>query len=294
MARTSPRGFKPMKKQFNLLVAVAAALLCLVAAAYPQSLVKRTTTKTDKFDFGAGGTVNIIGAPEGSIRVIGTNRNEIEITADIEIQAPTESDLATLATLTTFITDETPNRTGIVSLGPHNKGGLKKLPKKFPKALLTMPTRIDYVIHVPRYTDLDISGGKGDLEITGVEGSMQIKFIESNARIEVIGGATTATVGSGNVDIAFGVKGWRGRAANIQIATGTLRVRLPATMSAELDAVILRTGSIENSIADLKPRDRKVPFTDKAISAKAGVGGVPIKFSVGDGTLKMEPLVLPL
>ena len=294
MARTPPRGFKPMKKQFNLLVAVIAAVLCLSAAAFPQSLVKRTTTKTDKFDFGSGGSVNIVGAPEGSIRVIGTNRHEIEITAEIEIQAPTEADLATLATLTTFLTDETPNRTGIISVGPYNKGGLKKLPKKFPKALLTMPTRIDYVIYVPHYTDLDISGGKGDLEITGVEGSMQIKFLESNAKIEVIGGATTATVGSGNVDIALGVKGWRGRMADIQVATGTLRVRLPAMMSAELDAVILRTGSIENSIDGLKPRDRKVPFTDKAISAKAGVGGVPIKFSVGDGTLKMDPLVLPL
>ena len=283
-----------MKKQFTLLLAVILAVLCLNAAADSQTLLKRTTTKTDKFDFGAGGTVSIVGAPNGSIRVVGTNRNEIEITAEIEIQAPTETGLATLATITTFMTDETPNRTGIISVGAHNKGGLKKLPKKFPKDLLTMPSRIDYVIHVPHYTDLEIDGGKGDLEVSGVEGSMRINFLESNAKIDVIGGTTNATVGSGSIDIALGVKGWRGRAANIQIATGNLRVRLPAAMSAELDAVILRSGAIENEIADLKPRDRKVPFTDKAISAKAGVGGVPIKFSVGDGTLKMERLVLPL
>ena len=283
-----------MKKQLSLLVAILLAVFCLNIVGDSQTLVKRTTTKTDKFDFGAGGTISIVGAPKGSIRIVGTNRNEIEITAEIEIQAPTETDLATLATITTFMTDETPNRTGIISLGPHNKGGLKKLPKKFPKALLTMPSRIDYVIQVPRYSDLEIDGGKGDLDITNVEGSMRINFLESNAKIEVIGGSTTATIGSGSIDVAFGVRGWRGRAANIQIATGMLRVRLPATMSAELDAVILRSGAIENSIADLKPRDRKVPFTDKAISAKAGVGGVPIKFSVGDGTLKMERLVLPL
>jgi hypothetical protein len=283
-----------MKKQFTLLLAITAALLCIAVAGSAQTLLKRTTTKTDKFDFGSGGTINIVGAPDGSIRVIGTNRNEIEITAEIELQAPTEADLATLATLTTFITDESANRTGIVSVGTHNKGGLKKLPKKFPKALLTMPSRIDYVIYVPRYSDLEIDGGKGDLEISNVDGSMRINFIESNAKVEVIGGSTTAIFGSGNVDMYFGVKGWRGRAANIQLATGTLRVRLPATVSAELDAVILRTGVIENSIPDLKPRDRKVQFTDKSIAAKAGVGGVPIKFSVGDGTLKMERLVLPL
>ena len=39
---------------------------------------------------------------------------------------------------------------------------------------------------------------------------------------------------------------------------------------------------------DLKPRDRKVPFTDKVDLAKAGVGGAPLKFTVGDGTLKMD------
>jgi hypothetical protein len=283
-----------MKKQFTLLLAITAALLCIAVAGSAQTLLKRTTTKTDKFDFGSGGTISIVGAPNGSIRVIGTNKNEIEITAEIQLQAATEADLATLATLTTFITDESANRTGIISLGTHNKGGLKKLPKKFPKALLAMPSRIDYVVHVPRYSDLEIDGGKGDLDISNVEGSMRINFLESNAKIEVIGGATTATVGTGSIDVAFGVKGWRGRAANIQIATGDLRVRLPATLSAELDAVVLRNGVIENSIADLKPRNRKVPFTDKSIEAKAGVGGVPIKFSVGDGTLKMERLVLPL
>ena len=78
-----------MKKQFTLLLAVILAVLCLNAAADSQTLLKRTTTKTDKFDFGAGGTVSIVGAPNGSIRVVGTNRNEIEITAEIEIQAPT-------------------------------------------------------------------------------------------------------------------------------------------------------------------------------------------------------------
>ncbi len=283
-----------MKKQFTLLLAITAAVLCITAAGSAQSLLKRTTTKTDKFDFGSGGTVIIVGAPNGSIRVIGTIKSEIEITAEIEIQAATEADLATLATITTFMTDESANRTGIVSLGTHNKGGLKKLPKKFPKTLLGLPFRIDYVIHVPRYSDLEIDGGNGDLDISNVEGSMRIKFIESNAKIEVIGGSTTATVGKGTMDVAFGVKGWRGRMADIQLASGTLRVRLPATLSAELDAVILRSGAIENSIPDLKPRDRKVQFTDKSIVAKAGVGGVPLKFSVGDGTLKMERLVLPL
>ena len=256
-------------------------------------MLKRTITKTDRFDFGAGGTVAITGAPNGSIRVASSAKNEIEITAVIVLQAGSEADLDQLAAVTGFVTDETLGRTGIISVGTNNKLGDKKLWKKFPKNLMGLPFRIDYVISVPRYCDLEIDGGKGDLSVAGVEGSMRINFLETNAKIEVIGGNTTATIGSGTVDVAFGVHGWRGRSANIQVAKGNLNVRLPSNMSAEIDAVILRTGSIENTLPDLKPRDRKVIFTDKSIIAKAGVGGVPLKFTVGDGTLRMERLTLP-
>lgn len=283
-----------MKKLQVSIIVLLAALFTMTAFSQTPQILKRTITKTDRFDFGSGGTVAITGAPAGSIRIVGTQKNEIEITAEIEVEAANEADLAKLAEITGFATDESPGRTGIISIGTHNKLGLKELPKKFPKTLLGLPFRIDYIISVPRYCDLEIDGGKGDLSIAGIEGTMQINFLETKANIEVISGPTTATIGSGTVDISVGTHGWRGRAATIQVATGALTVRLPASMSSEIDASILRTGKIENALPDLKPRDRKMPFTDKSISAKANVGGAMLKFTVGDGTLKIMPLILPL
>jgi hypothetical protein len=52
--------------------------------------------------------------------------------------------------------------------------------------------------------------------------------------------------------------------------------------------LVLRSGQIENSFAELKPRSRNAQFTEKSVSGKAGVGGVPLKFTVGDGTLKIS------
>ena len=281
-----------MNKFRVMLVAILLALFAVTAFSQTPML-KRTITKTDRFDFGAGGTVSVTGAPMGSIRVVASQKNEIEITAAIELQAPTEADLAKLAEVTGFITDESRGRTSVVTVGTHNKMGLKRLPKKFPKNLLGLPFRIDYVISVPRYCDLEIDGGKGDLSLIGVEGTMQINFLETKAKIEVISGPATATIGSGSVEVAIGTHGWRSRAANIKLATGDLTVRLPSNMSAEIDATILKTGKIENMLADLKPRDRKMPFTDKSILAKANVGGASLTFTVGDGTLTMKNLVLP-
>lgn len=257
-----------------------------------QTLLKRTTVKTDKFDFGPGGTVAITGAPQGSIRVTGSSSNEIEISATIELQAATEADLDRLAGVTTFLLDEAIGRVGIISVGTHKKLGDKKLWKKFPKSLMGLPFRIDYVVSVPHFTDLEISNGNGDVSVTGVEGSLTANLIQSTANFEVSTGTTAITVANGTVDVSFGTRGWRGRSANVDVASGELNVRLPSNLSAEIDALILRTGSIENSFPGLKPRDRKVAFTDQAIAAKAGVGGPSMKFTVGDGKLKMQRLVL--
>jgi hypothetical protein len=282
-----------MKTNKTLLLIAILSAFSFAAFAQSSPLTKRTTFKTDKFDFGAGGTVSVIGAPNGSIRVEGWPKREIEISAEIEIQAPTEADLDRLSAVTTFVLDEGLGSTTITSVGPHNRKLIRQLDKKFPKALLEMPFRIDYVIKVPQYCDLIINGGKGDLAISGVEGAMKINFLESNATLELVGGATTAIFGSGTVDVRIPTAGWRGRPTEIQIASGTLNVTLPTSLNAEVDATILRTGKIENSFEGFKPRVRKAEFTDRSIAAKAGIGGVPLKFTVGDGTLKITEMNRP-
>ncbi len=279
-----------MKRSSVAAVTVFIALLSAVSFSQTANIVKRTVTKTDRFDFGSGGTVVVTGAPKGSIKIEGAAKNEIEITAEIELQAANETDVAKLAEITGFVTDESAIRTSVISLGSHNKFGLKKLPKNFPKHLLTLPFSINYTIFVPKYTDLEIDGGVGDLSISGVEGTIRANFIESNAKFDVVSGSATLLVGKGTANVRFGTQGWRGRYADIQVANGELNISLPTNMSAEIDAVVLRDGTIENLIPELKPRDRKVAFTERSIAAKAGVGGSPMKFTVGAGKMKLTRL----
>lgn len=256
-------------------------------------LLKRTTYKTDKFDFGAGGSVAVVGAPVGSIRIEGTPKSEIEISAEIEVQAATEADLETLTKVTGFVLEESPARTGILSIGTHDKKSMGKAAKKFPKNLFGLPFKIDYVIKVPRYCDLQIDSGKGDLTISGVEGSIRINSVDTKATLSLVGGGVNGTFANGTVFVTMPNRSWRGNAINLALNSGTMSISLPWNLSGDLDASILRTGQIENGLTDLKPKDRHVPFTDKLVAAKAGSGGVPMKFTVGDGTLKLVPLTKP-
>lgn len=281
-----------MKKFKFALFLFALGIFSASAGAQTSQLLKRTTTKTDKFDLGSGLTIAIVGAPNGSIRVIGTNKNEFEITAEIEVQAATEADLAVLTNATGFVVDERLGRVSVISIGTHNKLGDKKLWKKFPQKLAGLPFRIDYTVSVPLYSNLEVDGGKGDLSISNVEGSIKINFVQTKARIES-NGDLDAIIGGGTASVLFGTRSWRARPASVQMATGELIVQLPTNASAEIDASILKAGAIENKFAGLAPRNRKLPFTERSIVAKAGVGGPPLKFTVGDGSLKIMPLARP-
>ncbi|HEX6278720.1 MAG TPA: hypothetical protein VFZ49_01775 [Pyrinomonadaceae bacterium] len=273
-----------MKKLNFAFVAVLIAVALTVSAS---AQLKRTTLKNDRFDFGAGGTVTIQGSPTGSITVEGWAKNEVEISAEITVEGATNEELERMAKVTGFQLDESMGRVGIISLGLHDKKYLKTVDKKFPKELRDNAYRIDYVLKVPRYCDLQIDGGVGDLKVSGVEGAMKINYLETNARLDLVGGGVQAVFGKGEVDISIPTRSWRGRFADVQLASGTMSLNLPSGLNAEFDATILRTGAIENGYEGFKPRVRRQEFTEKSIAAKAGTGGVPLKFSVGDGTMKI-------
>jgi hypothetical protein len=277
-----------MKKQSALLLLMLVIVLSGVTYAQTNPTLKRTTYKNDKLDFGSGGTLEITGAPIGSIKIEGGASNEVEIAATIEVQAQNEADLATLSSVTGFVLDESLGRTGISSVGVNDKSIIKQLGKKAAKSLVGMPYRIDYVIKVPRFCDLIVDGGRGELSISGVEGVIRANFLESDAKIELVGGSLTATIAKGSVNLSIPTRSWRGRFADVNLASGTMDVRFPAGLNAEVDGTILRTGKIENTFADLKPRTRKGEFTDKLIAAKSGVGGIGLKFTVGDGTIRFS------
>ncbi len=276
-----------MKKIYLFFSIISILLFSAFAFAQTKILVKRTTYKTETVEFGQGGTISIVGAPIGSISVEGWQKSEVEITAEIEVEGENEADLSQLAAVTTFVLGEaTMGRVSVVSVGTHDKEFMKRNAKKFPKRLLAMPFRIDYKIKVPIFSDLEITGNRGDFNLSNVEGAMKISFAETNANLKLSGGMIMATFGKGDVTVEMLTRSWRGQGADIQLAAGNLNVILPLNFNAELDANVLRTGKIENTLTTLKPRDR-TKFTEKLISAKSGNGGVKFIFTLGDGLLKL-------
>jgi hypothetical protein len=249
-------------------------------------LLTRKSTRHEVRHFGYGGTLTIVGAPRGSISVEGWQRNEVDLNADIELQAETEADLDKLAAVNGFAFDEDPIHLSVLTTGTHDRAYMKKVAKNFPKNLLNLPWKIDYKLHVPASTDIEINGGHGPLNLSGVEGSIQINATEGDALLALTGGSVSVTVAAGNVKLLIPVRSWRGSGADVRIAAGILNVEMPAGFNGDIDADILRTGKIESTL-ELASRE-KPGITEKIVRARAGAGGATFRFTVGDGLISLK------
>jgi hypothetical protein len=253
-----------------------------------QPALTRTTTRRETRRFGFGNTLTIVGAPVGSITVEAWRRSEIEVTADVELRADTEEDLALLAGVNTFLLDADGTHFRLLTTGTHDSKFMKKA-KNFPKRLLAMPWRIDYHVRVPETVDLDVSAGSGALSFDGFEGSLRLTGGECNATFNLAGGDVSATLLGGTALFRVPAPSWRGRGATIKIVRGTLTVALPANFNAEVDATVLRAGDITGTHDSFAPRDDAAQ-TPHAWRVRAGGGGAALSFEVGEGAIRFAQL----
>ncbi len=254
------------------------------APSSPLPELTRSSTRHEVRRFGYGGTLTIFGAPEGSITVEAWARNEVDITAEIELKGGTEDELARLAAVNNFVLDEDGSHLTLVTTGTHDRKFMKRAAKDFPKKLLTLPWKIDYRIRVPAQIDLDIFAGRGALNINNTDGALSLHAGESTASLTLGGGDIVSTVASGSVLLRVPVNSWRGRGATIRLARGDLTIELPASFNGDVDAKVLRTGRIENNHPALVERERA---PERQLRARAGAGGASLTFEVGDGVIRI-------
>ncbi len=246
--------------------------------------LRKVVEKTLEYDFGSGGTVSITASKHGSISVEGWNKQEVEVVTEVVVEATNAQDLNTIAAVCGSTVEDSMSHLRINSVGTDDKKYLKKVDKKFPKRLRKAPYAVNYRIKVPPYTNLVITGGKGDLNISNVEGNFRINYLDSNAKLNLLGGTVLATIGTGNIDIGMIYRSWRGGFLDVSLGKGNINLELPMNMSANIDAKISHSGKIDNQYRGLKPRKRTKP-TDTALIGVAGYGGAPFAFKIGDGNL---------
>lgn len=250
----------------------------------------RTTVRHEVRRFAYGGTLTLVGAPEGSITIEGWPRNEVDISAEIQLRADSEADLDLLAAVNGFVLDDDSQHIRVLSMGTHDKAYMREA-KKFPKALLGLPWKIDYRIRVPISTDLEINAGRGPVSLVGVEGNIRLSAAESETNLKLSGGSLTATIAIGKVTLSIPSRSWRRGGADIRVASGEITVELPPGFNGDLDADILRIGRIDDSYGGLEARE-KPGLTPQNMKGRSGAGGALLKLTVADGRINIKKAVM--
>jgi hypothetical protein len=256
----------------------------------PAQLV-RTTTRHEVRRLAYGGTLTLIGPPDGSFTIEGWPRSEVDISAEIQLRADTERDLDLLAAVNTFVLDEDVNHLQVLTTGTHDKAFMRSVAKKFPKTLLGLPWRIDYRVRVPFATDLEVNAGRGPVSISGVEGNIRLSAAESLANLKLTGGTFSATIAIGKVNLEIPARSWRGVGADLHMAVGDITVEVPSGFSGDFDAEVLRSGRIDNSFEGLQLGENQGQ-TPQKIKARAGAGGAAFNLTVGDGVIYIKKQTL--
>jgi hypothetical protein len=277
----------PFAAMVSLLPGHASAQKQKISAPVAPPPLVRTTTRNEIRRLGYGGTLTIVGAPEGSISVDGWSGSEVEVRAEIQLRADTEQDLDRLAAVNGFVLDEDLNHLRVLTTGTHDRAFMKAKAKNFPKKLLGLPWKIDYRIRVPMAVDLDINAGRGPISLSGVEGNIRVSSPQSETRLEFSGGTLSTTIAVGKVILKVVGRSWRGVGADIKVAAGDIVLELPAGFSGDLDANILRAGEIENSYEGLEARE-KPGITKQQVKGRMGSGGGFLKLTVGDGRIYIK------
>jgi hypothetical protein len=290
-----------MKSSFIRLQAIIAVLLLLSVCTVGQQSktvdvsrtpqVVRTTIRHEVRRFAYGGTLTVIGAPAGSITIEGWPRNEVDVSAEIQLRADSEADLDLLAAVNTFVLDEDANHLQILTTGTHDKAFMRSVAKKFSKTLLGLPWKVDYRIRVPFAIDLEVNAGRGPISIRSVEGNIRLSAAESDANFKLTGGTLLALVAIGKVTLQIPAKSWRGVGGELRLAAGDVSVEIPGGFSGDFDAEILRSGKISTSVEGLEPRERATQTAQK-IKVRAGAGGATFNLIVGDGMIIIKKMEL--
>lgn len=250
-------------------------------------LLTRTTTRHENLRFGYGGTVTIVGAPAGSLTIEGWQRSEVDVTAEIELQAPTPQDLDLLAPLNNVAIDEDANHIRIITTGTHDKKILKQAGKDFPKSLIGLPWKVNYRIKVPAMTALEIDCGNGPIKLSGVEGAIRLNALQTEADLSLTGSDVSVIIQAGTLNISVPTRAWHGLGAWIKLASGKLNLELMPGFNGDINAEVLRTGEVKNNFAGFEERERN-GITPRSLRARAGSGGATLTFTVGDGAIEIN------
>jgi DUF4097 and DUF4098 domain-containing protein YvlB len=252
------------RSKFWGIVLGAALALALSATAHASEKLRDEFHKT--YPLSADGRVSLQNI-NGSIKIVGWDKNEIQIDA--------------------IKTAETKEKLDEARIEIEASSSLIKIKTEYPhRDNYNNPANVEYTLQVPRRVRLDtVRAVNGAVAVEGVQGLINVSSVNG----EVTGKALTGEVKLSSVNgRVFANVAQLGGSSPIELdaVNGAVELTLPSDASAELSASTVH-GGITASGFDI-PVQRERWTGGSTLQAKLGTGMTRVKMSTVNGSIRLQ------
>ena len=269
----------------RLYTLVASAALCAAASLNAQTFATHTCTDSSEDHsfishfFGgadqacelrsttfplASGHLNV-NSQNGSIDIIGEDRQDISLEARVTARADSPAEAASLLHQITINTGGTVEAHGPNNLGPHHGWS------------------VSYRLHVPHHLAANLRSLNGSLTLTAVNGAIHGETTNGGVNIDNLAGDVHLTTTNGAIKATLNGNTWQGTGLEATTTNGGVTVSVPSNYSAHLVASTTNGGTALHL-----PNADQNGVHRHSIDTNLGSGGPTLNFETTNGGITIQ------
>lgn len=210
----------------------------------------------------ARGMLSIDARQNGSIRVTGENRRDVQVRAIVQAWASDEAEAQAVASAVTVRTDD-----GLRAEGPSRQG--------------RTGWSVSYNVLVPNEIDLSLETVNGSISIADVRGNLAFEATNGSINLDGVGGNVRGRTTNGGVDAELTGRTWEGQGLVLETTNGGVRLRIPDDYSARIEAETVHGGIDVDFPVTVQGR------IGRELSTTLGRGGPLIRVETTNGGVRI-------
>ncbi len=214
------------------------------------------------------GAFNVSPGQNGGVQVYGWDRDSVAVHARVQAQADNSADARSLARGVQI------SRSGntLTAEGPETGRGEN--------------WSVEFVMYVPRRSDLTLDTHNGPVSVTSVTGTLDLQTVNGPLSLSDVGGDVRARTSNGPLRVELTGTSWQGAGLDAETSNGPVTLIIPERYSAQLETGT-QNGPI-NTDFELTVSLSGMGRQSRRLNATLGRGGPTVKAITTNGPLTLR------
>ena len=212
------------------------------------------------------GSIRVDPGNNGGVSIVGWERPEVEVHMRIQAYAGTRTSARDIAS------DVRLERTGNAVSADGPEGGRRE------------GWHVEFLVYVPRQSDLALRTSNGPLHVRDVTGTMDLRTTNGPLSLDGVAGDVTARTSNGPLSVHLAGSRWQGAGLDAETSNGPATVFVPEGYSADFE-----TGTVNGPMHSEFPLT--VTFSGRMrqrFNTRLGNGGAPVRVVTSNGPLALK------